>query len=28
MLDAVRSHYYPSALPDLEAMVASARLRR
>jgi len=27
MLDAVRSHYYPDALADLEAMVASARLR-
>lgn len=27
MLDAVRSHYFPDALADLEAMVASARLR-
>lgn len=26
MLDAARSHYYPSALPDFEAIVASARL--
>jgi hypothetical protein len=26
MLDAVRSHYYPDALTDLEAMLASARL--
>jgi hypothetical protein len=28
MLDAVRSHYYPDALADFEAMVTSARLRR
>lgn len=28
MLDAVRSHYYRAELPDFEAMVASARLRR
>ena len=27
MLDAVRSHYYPDALRDLEALVASARPR-
>ena len=27
LLDAARSHYYPNALPDFEAMVASARLR-
>lgn len=26
MLDAARSHYYPSALPDFEAIVASAHL--
>jgi hypothetical protein len=28
MLDAARMHYYPAALPDFEAMVASARRRR
>ena len=28
MLDAVRSHYYPDALTDFEAMVTSARFRR
>jgi hypothetical protein len=28
LLDAARSHYYPSTLPDFEAVVASARLRR
>lgn len=28
LLDAARSHYYPAALPDYEAMVASAQLRR
>lgn len=28
LLDAARSHYYPAALPDFEAMVASAQLRR
>lgn len=28
LLDAVRSHYYPDALTDFEAMVTSARLRR
>ena len=28
LFDAARSHYYPSALPDFEAMVASAQLRR
>ncbi len=28
MIDAVRSHYYPEALADLEALVASAQLRR
>jgi hypothetical protein len=28
LIDAARSHYYPAALPDFEAMVASARLRR
>ncbi len=28
MLDAVRSHYYPDALRDFEALVASARPRR
>jgi hypothetical protein len=28
MLDAARSHYYPSALPDFEAMVTSAQRRR
>lgn len=28
MFDAARSHYYPAALPDFEAMVASARRRR
>ena len=28
MLDAVRSHYYPDALRDFEAVVASARPRR
>lgn len=27
MVDAVRSHYYPDALTDFEAMVTSARLR-
>lgn len=27
MLDAVRAHYFPDAEPDMEAMVASARLR-
>lgn len=27
MLDAVRAHYYPETLRDMEAMVASARLR-
>ena len=27
LLDAARSHYYASALPDFEAMVASAQLR-
>ncbi len=27
MLDAVRSHYFPDALRDMEAMAASARLR-
>jgi hypothetical protein len=27
MLDAVRSHYYPDALRDFEALVASARPR-
>ena len=27
MLDAVRSHYFPDAVRDLEAMVTSARLR-
>jgi hypothetical protein len=28
MLDAARMHYYPAALPDFEAMVASAQRRR
>ena len=28
MIDAVRSHYFPNALTDFEAMAASARLRR
>ena len=28
LLDAARSHYYPSTVPDFEAIVASARLRR
>ena len=28
MLDAVRSHYFPETLRDMEAMVASAQLRR
>jgi len=28
LYDAARSHYYAAALPDFEAMVASARLRR
>jgi hypothetical protein len=28
LLDAARSHYYPATLPDFEAVVASARLRR
>jgi hypothetical protein len=28
MLDAARSHYYPEALRDFEAIVASARPRR
>ena len=28
LLDAARSHYYAAALPDYEAMVASAQLRR
>ena len=28
MIDAVRSHYFPDALTDFEAMVTSARLRR
>lgn len=28
MIDAVRSHYFPSALTDFEAMATSARLRR
>ena len=28
LLDAARSHYYPTTLPDFEAMVASAVLRR
>lgn len=28
LLDAARSHYYPTTLPDFEAIVASARLRR
>ena len=28
MYDAARSHYYGNALPDFEALVASARLRR
>jgi hypothetical protein len=27
MLDAAKSHYYATVLPDFEAMVASARLR-
>lgn len=28
MLDAARSHYFDSSLPDLEALIASARLAR
>ena len=28
LLDAARSHYYPTTLPDYESIVASARLRR
>ena len=28
LLDAARSHYYPDTLPDFEAIVTSARLRR
>ncbi|GAA4717442.1 hypothetical protein H9L13_07030 [Sphingomonas lutea] len=28
LLDAARSHYYPATLPDFEAIVASAQLRR
>jgi hypothetical protein len=28
LLDAAKSHYYDAALPDFEAVVASARLRR
>ena len=28
LLDAARSHYYPSTVPDFEAIVASARQRR
>lgn len=28
LFDAARSHYYPAALPDFEAMVGSAQLRR
>ncbi len=28
LFDAARSHYYANALPDFEAMVATARLRR
>jgi hypothetical protein len=28
LLDAARSHYYAAALPDFEAVVASAQLRR
>jgi hypothetical protein len=28
LFDAARSHYYPAALPDFEAMVASAQRRR
>ena len=28
MIDAVRSHYFPNALTDFEAMATSARLRR
>jgi len=28
MVDAVRAHYYPETLADLEAMIASAQLRR
>ena len=28
LLDAARTHYYPSTLPDFEAIVASAQLRR
>jgi hypothetical protein len=28
LLDATRSHYYDSAMPDFEAVVSSARLRR
>jgi hypothetical protein len=28
MLDAARSHYYPAALPDFEAMVGTAQRRR
>jgi len=27
-MDAARSHYYNDTLPDFEAIVASARLRR
>jgi hypothetical protein len=27
MFDAARSHYYDAALPDFEAIVASARLK-
>jgi hypothetical protein len=27
LLDAAKSHYYPAALPDFEAVVSSARLR-
>jgi hypothetical protein len=27
MYDAARSHYYEAALPDFEAVVASAQLR-
>jgi hypothetical protein len=27
MFDAARSHYYDAALPDYEAIVASAQLR-
>ena len=28
LLDAARSHYYPATLPDFEAVVASAQLKR